>query len=116
MENDTVQACALLFDQAKAQLEQQNADLGVLRTRAVGLLAVSSLIAGLFGTHLPSKTLSNSTVIAVSVALVLFACDVVLTLLIAWPTKKWLFTFRLNEMFNLAGKAELSPADVTYNR
>jgi hypothetical protein len=115
MANHISEAADLLLEQAKLQLDQQNTDLSSLRVRAVALLSVASLVAGLFGPHLPGKTASTWVLIVVSVTLVLFACNVILALLIAAPKKRWLFTFRLDQMFDRIDDGTLIPVDVTYN-
>lgn len=111
---DVTAAAALLWEQAKAQLAGQRADVDALRTRAVALLSVASLVAGLFGSRLPHNH-EPRTVIASIAALALFSISVVLVLLIAAPKQNWFFTFKLGELLKKVDEGEASPVDVTYS-
>ena len=88
----------MLWAQAQQQLSQQNSELDALRTRAVAMLSVATLVAGLFGTRLPTSHVSARTVAAVTAALVLFALSAVLAIMVAAPRKQWLFTFGLDPL------------------
>jgi hypothetical protein len=112
---DNTDAAALLWEQAKAQLADQKADVDALRTRAVALLSVASLVAGLFGAQLPHNHTAARTVIASIAALALFGVTVVLVLLIAAPKQNWLFPFKLGELLKKVDEGEASPGDVTRN-
>jgi hypothetical protein len=109
------EAAGLLWEQAQRQLLQQNADLDTLRTRAVAMLSVAALVAGLFGSRLPRDHVSARTLTAVTLALCLFAGSVVLALAVAAPKKKWLFTFKLDKLLDLVREGQATPMDATYN-
>jgi hypothetical protein len=109
--DDLTEAAALIWEQAQRQLAQQGADLDTLRTRAVAMLSVAALVAGLFGSRLPHGHASARTVIAVIAALVLFGVSVVLAVLIGMP-KNWLFTFKLDELMNRVEAGTATSGDV----
>lgn len=90
MANDQTDASAALWEQSKAEIAQQDADIDSLRTRAVALLSVGALVGGLFGSRLPHGHLSRMNVAALAAALVLFAASVVLAVAVAWP-RDWYF-------------------------
>ena len=54
-------AAGLLWDESRRQITVQEADLGTLRTRAVALLSVSSVVAGLFGGRVVSTAAHHPT-------------------------------------------------------
>lgn len=110
---DLAGAAALLWAQAQQQLSQQNAELDALRTRAVAMLSVATLVAGLFGTQLPHSHVHGRTVGAVAIALLLFAADALLAILIAAPRKQWLFTFGLDPLLDLVEAGSVRPEDIT---
>jgi hypothetical protein len=109
------EAAALIWEQARQQLNQQTTDLDVLRTRAVAMLSVAALIAGLFGSRLADGHAGGRTVGFVIVALVLFAASVVLAVIVAAPRRNWEFTFRLSGLLQRVDAGEAVPADVTRN-
>src|SRR5260370_16195835 len=111
--DDLSDSAALLWEQAQRQLSQQNTDLDALRTRAVALLSVAALIAGLFGSRLPHGHAAARTVIAVTVALVLFAASVILAILVAAPKKNWLFTFTLDKLLDRVEAGSALPGGCT---
>ena len=90
MADDRTDASAVLWEQSKAEIAHQDADVDSLRTRAVALLSVGALVGGLFGSRLPHGHLSPMNVAALVAALVLFAVSVVLAVAIAWP-RDWYF-------------------------
>jgi hypothetical protein len=107
-------AAALLWAQAQQQLSQQNSELDALRTRAVAMLSVATLVAGLFGTRLPDgHHVQARTVAAVTVALALFAVSAVLAIRVAAPRKQWLFTFGLEPLLERVEAGSVKPGDVT---
>ena len=106
-------AAALLWAQAQQQLSQQNSELDALRTRAVAMLSVATLVAGLFGTRLPTSHVSARTVAAVTAALVLFALSAVLAIMVAAPRKQRLFTFGLAPLLERVEARSIQPGDVT---
>ena len=93
MDDPNADAAALIWDQARQQLAQQNADLDLLRTRAVAMLSVAALVARLFGTRLPQGHAHSRTLAFVIAALVLFAASVILAELVAAPRRKRDFKF-----------------------
>jgi hypothetical protein len=115
MANDMTEASALIFAQAQKQLQQQVTDLDALRNRAVALLSVAALVAGLFGSRLPKGQSPAHTTFGTWVALAAFAAGVFLALTIAIPRRKWLFTFRLDQLAELVEKRTAIPADITHN-
>lgn len=115
MADEMTEASALIFAQAQKQLQQQLADLDAVRNRAVALLSAAVLVAGLFGARLPKERLPAHGTIAVGVALAAFAAGVLLTLAIAAPRRKWLFTFRLDKLLELVEERKAIPADITHN-
>jgi hypothetical protein len=108
-------AAALIWDQAKQQLAQQNADLDLLRTRAVAMLSVGALVAGLFGTRIPNSHIHSRALAFVIAALALFAVSVVLAVLVAAPRRKWEFTFKLDALLQRVDTGDAVPVDVTRN-
>jgi hypothetical protein len=88
--DDQTAATAVLWEQSKAEVAQQDADMDSLRTRAVALLSVGALVGGLFGSRLPHGHLSPMNAVALVVALVAFAASVFLAVAIAWP-RDWYF-------------------------
>jgi hypothetical protein len=115
MADEMTEASALIFAQAQKQLQQQLADLDALRNRSVALLSAAALVAGLFGSRLPKERLPAHATAAVAVALAAFAVAVFLTLAIAVPRRKWLFTFRLDQLTTLVEERRAIPADITHN-
>jgi len=113
--DDLDDAAGLLWDQAQRQLSQQISDLATLRTRAVALLSVAALVAGLFGSRLPHGHASAIRVTAVTVALALFAIGVVLALLVAAPRSQWIFDFKLDKLAELVNDGSAVPRDITSN-
>ena len=105
----------MLWEQAQRQLARQESDLDALRARAVAMLSVAALVAGLFGSRLPHHHVPSRTTIAVVAALLLFAVSVVLALLVAAPKKDWEFTFKLDKLIERVDDATAAPVDVTRN-
>ncbi len=76
---------AVLWEESKAELAQQNSDVDALRNRSVALLSAGTLVGGLFGTRLPGGHPSKLNTFGLVAALILFVASVVLTIAIAWP-------------------------------
>lgn len=104
-------AAAIIWEQAKAQLAEQNSVLSNLRTRSLGMLSVASLVAALFASRLPRA----SPHWAVIAAVVLFGLSVPLAIAVAAPRKEWQFTHHLDEMIKLVDRGVASPVDITRN-
>ena len=115
MADDLDAAALLLWEQAQRQLSEQSSDLNTLRTRAVAMLSVASLVAGLFGSRLPHSHLPLYKQVTVTIALVLFAGSVALALLVAAPRRRWVFTFKLGALSGLVRDGVATPLDVSYN-
>jgi hypothetical protein len=115
MADDLNGAAQLLWQQAQQQLSQQSNDLDTLRTRAVAMLSVASIIAGLFGTRLPHGHSPLHKQIALTVALVLFAASVIAALVVAAPRKRWIFTFKLQPLVQLVDEGRAQPMDISSN-
>ncbi|HUZ51681.1 MAG TPA: hypothetical protein VMU94_04035 [Streptosporangiaceae bacterium] len=115
MDDANADASALIWEQARQQLAQQNTDLDLLRTRAVAMLSIAALVAGLFGTRLPHGHLHGRTLVFLIMALVLFAASVVLAVMVAAPRRDWEFVFQLSALLERVDRFEATPADVTRN-
>jgi hypothetical protein len=110
-------AAAILLDQARLQMANQDSDLATLRTRAVALLSVSSLVAGLFGgrivatQHHPWYVTSG-----IAVALVTFGLSVLAIIVVLSPKRMgWDIAQNLDEFFKLLSAQNLSPLDASAN-
>lgn len=115
MDDLNADAAALLLEQARQQLGQQSADLDVLRTRAVAMLSVAAVVAGLFGTRLPDVHPGGMTITFVIIALILFAASVLLAVIVAAPRRNWEFTFKLDGLLTRVDAGVAVPVDVTRN-
>lgn len=87
MSDDQADAMGAIWEESKAETAQQNSDIDSLRNRAVALLSVETLVAGLFGSRLPGhmRALNTGGLVA---ALILFAVSVGIVIAIAWP-RSW---------------------------
>ena len=106
-------SAALLWSEAQRQITRQESDLDSLRTRAVALLSVASIVAALFGTRIATDHHSGRVVIASVAALVFFGVGVLLSLMILAPKKDWAFTENLQQYFDLLNARTLTPASVS---
>lgn len=80
----------MLWEQSKSEIAKQNSDFDSLRTRAITLLSVGTLVGGLFGSRLPHGNLSHLNLAGLVAALLLFGLSVVVAVAIAWP-RHWYF-------------------------
>lgn len=96
MADDQTAATAVLWEYAKAGTDQQSMEFDALRTRAVAIVSVATLVSGLFGSHLPSIHHSDLKTAALVAALVFFGVSVVLVVMIAWP-RSWYSGAHLDE-------------------
>lgn len=71
----------MLWEEARRQLVRQEAVLDTLRTQAVAMLSVASIVAGLFGSRVPTSPVPGAEA-AVVAALVLFGITAVLAIVI----------------------------------
>ena len=111
-------SAALLWDEARRQNAAQVAEVDLLRTRAVAVLSVASLVAGLFGGRIVAKSPHPHYVgAAIGVALVAFALSVLAIVVVLKPQKmKWEFAQNLTSYFeDLAAGEPIQPVDVTFN-
>ena len=115
VEDPNAEASALIWEQGRQQLALQSADLDLLRTRAVAMLSVAALVAGLFGIRIPHDHLHGRATACIIAALVLFAASTVLAVLVAAPRRNWQFTFRLDALLQRVDSGDAVPADVTRN-
>jgi len=107
---------ALLWAEAQRQVARQESDLDALRNRAIALLSVSSIVAGLFGSHVATVHLSTRSTVATIIALVAFALGALASLIIVTPKwKAWVFTEKLDLYFTLLKEGTLTPVTVTSN-
>jgi hypothetical protein len=117
-DNPRRDSAAILWEESRRQISRQESDLDTLRTRAVALLSVSSLVAGLFGgrvvsTH-PHPTFVTVAIIA---ALTFFGVSVIAILFVLAPRKLgWEFAQNLRQYFPLLqADGPLYPITVTSN-
>ncbi len=110
-------AAALLWDESRRQITRQESDLDTLRNRAVALLSVSSIVAGLFGGRLVTVHHHPGYVTAaIVVALAFFALSVLAVIVVLSPKRKgWEFAQNLDQWFALLRAGDLAPVDVTAN-
>src|SRR6202042_3684750 len=78
-------AMTALWEQSKTEIAQQDSDIDSLRNRAIALLSVGTLVAGLFGSRLPHAHLSKVNTAGLITALVLFVASAVVAIALAWP-------------------------------
>jgi hypothetical protein len=104
------EAAALVWEESRRQIVRQEADVDGLRTRAVALLSVSSLVAGLFGGHVLSHGAGRPAVIA---ALASFAGSVVAVLVVLAPRWHWEFEQILEEYIERLTTKTLSPLEAS---
>ena len=111
MADDQADASAVLWEQSKAEVTQQDADIDSLRTRAVVLLSVGALVGGLFGSRLPRGHLSPMNIAGLVAALILFAVSVVLAVAIAWP-RDWYFGADREPLVSMVADGKVTIAQV----
>lgn len=99
----------MLWEEARRQLVRQEAVLDTLRTQAVAVLSVSSIVAGLFGSRLPTAPVGGAEAAIVS-ALVLFGVTAVLSIVIVHPWD-WVFSHGLEDDLATVDRGELLRAD-----
>ena len=85
-------AAPVLLDEMRRQIDEQQSALSVLRSRAVALLSVGSLVAALFGTRIVPGHHSGLTNGAIAVALIAFGCSVISVILVIAPRRGWQFS------------------------
>jgi len=113
MSDDRADAMAAILEESKADVAQQNSNFDSLRTRAVAMLSVETLVAGLFGSHLPSghvRALNTGGLVA---ALVLFAGSVALVVAIALP-RAWTVAGDRRPLVERVSEGTATLAEVNY--
>lgn len=109
-------SAALLWDESRRQITRQEADLDTLRSRAVALLSVSSLVAGLFGARATTHHHPTFATVATVAALAFFSLSVLAILLVLAPKRKgWEFAQNLDQWFPRLMDGTLTPVTVTTN-
>jgi hypothetical protein len=93
-------AAAMVWEEARRLIVRQEAVLDTLRTQAVAILSVASLVAGLFGSRLLPAHPSGLKLTAILVALALFGATALKVIVILTP-RDWTFEH------GLAGKLEM---------
>lgn len=110
---DNTEAGKLLCDEAQRMLVRQEAVLDTLRTQAVALLSVASLVAGLFASRLIPGSHSLRVVVASWIAVALFGGTAVLTIVILLP-RGWDFSHDLKKPLDQVSRRNvLTPLNVT---
>lgn len=113
--SEVAEAAQLLWSEAQRQISRQESDIDTLRTRAVAVLSVAALVAGLFGSHISTAPHRHTWVgWAVAAALVLFAASVVCAVVVMMP-RGWTFGESLTEYVARVRAGNLVPIDVTTN-
>ncbi len=74
-----------LWEEVKRQAVRQEANLDLLRSRAITLLGASGVIAALFAGRVNSKNLKTWQSLTLGAALVCFVVETVLCVVILWP-------------------------------
>jgi len=99
-------AGAMIWSEALRLLVRQEACRDTLRTHALALLSVSSIVAALFGSHVVPSHQLLGTSIAIVAALAFFAASVGLALVIVWP-RRWTFAHSLRVELDKINNQEL---------
>jgi hypothetical protein len=111
---DLTDAAAILWEEARRQVSSQADEVDLLRNRAVALLSVASLVAGLFGGRIISSAHQPThTTIGLTVALVAFALSVIAIVIVLAPRTNWQFSENLESYFSDIDDGDLRPIDVT---
>ncbi len=112
--SDNGPAEAMLWEEARRQLVRQELVLDTLRTQAVAMLSVASIVAGLFGSRVPANPVPGAEA-AVVAALVLFGLTAVLAIVIIRPWD-WVFSHGLDDDIRAVENGELlKVGDLSYS-
>jgi hypothetical protein len=103
----------MIADEARRLLVAQQATFDGVRTRAIAMLSVASLVAGLFGSRIPEQH-SDAAGRAAVVALVCFGLSVVLTLIIVAPRRLRFDHSLARHIASLAAGDELLRRDLAF--
>ena len=107
-------ALSMLWAEACRQLVRQEAVLDTLRTQAVALLSVASIVAGLFGSRLPVSNLTPNHVAEIIAAFTFFSLTAVLAVIILWP-RTWYFSHGMAvPLGEIQAGHPVSPDDLSY--
>lgn len=110
------EATALLWDEARRQLEEQRSTLESLRSRSVALLSVASLVAALFGSHLLRGEHRWWVTVAIVVALAAFGLSALFVVHLLAPRQDWEFSQSLAAyLTDIKNGEDVTPEDVCYN-
>jgi len=104
----------MLWDEAQRQLVRQEAALDTLRTQAVAVLSVASIVAGLFGSRVATSGLVPGAQAAVVAAFIFFGLTALLAVVILWP-REWTFAHGLTEPLTRVSKGvPVDPEALSY--
>jgi hypothetical protein len=110
------EAAALLWEEARRQIEEQRSTLESVRSRSVALLSVASLVAALFGSHILRGEHRWWVTVAIVVALAAFGLSALLTVHLLAPTSDWEFSQNLDSyLVDIKNEKDVTAEDVTYN-
>jgi hypothetical protein len=110
MADDQTEATAVLWEYAKAGADQQSTEFDSLRTRAVAIASVATLVSGLFGSQLSAHH-SHFKTAALVAALACFGITIGLVVVIAWP-RSWYSGVQLDELVTRVADGEASLAQI----
>lgn len=97
-ERDTANdaAAMMVCEEARRLLVRQEANLDTLRARAVAILSVGSLAAGLFGSRVNTAHASAASTSLIVAALASFGFAALLVVIVLWP-RDWKFEHGLSD-------------------
>lgn len=114
MSDDLTAGAGLLWAEAQRQMDEQKTSLESLRTRAVALLSVGSLVAALFGSRLTN--LHHLHEVAFAGALAAFGLSVLAVIRVIMPRRGWELSQKLSPYTSdLRDGKPVTPLDVTVN-
>jgi hypothetical protein len=114
-ETELRDAAVLLWEEARRQLERQEADLDSLKTRALATLSVAALVAGFFGSRVPKHPSALVTGFVVA-ALTLFAVSAALAVWVLLPRREgWHFAHFTRGWTERLDALTLTPFTLAYN-
>lgn len=105
----------LIWEEAKRLLARQEASLDALHTKALGLLSVSGIVAGLFAGQVLSGSVGAAGGAAVAVAISAFVVGAAGVLFIQWP-RDFEFSHDLDQWVKELETGDPAPLiEATYN-
>jgi hypothetical protein len=115
-DSELKEATALLWDEARHQIDEQRSTLESLRSRSIALLSVASLVAALFAPHVFEEAHRWWVDVAIPAALVAFALCALIVVWVLAPKHNWEFSQNLGSYFeDIRNKKNVTPEEVTYN-